>query len=75
MTPNEANDRIAIACGLSPIRLHSLNVEVRDGRWPVVRALYVPADGGELIRVLASLEAREDLAHIEVPVSTAPKTP
>lgn len=65
MTPNEANDAIAIACGLSPVRLHSLNIEVRDGRWPVVRALYAAAGGGDLIRVLATLEAREDITHVE----------
>lgn len=67
MSPNDANDAIVKACGLSPDRLHSMNIEIRDGRWPVVRALYVPQDGGELIRVLASLEAREDITHIELP--------
>lgn len=66
MTPNEANDAIVRACGLPTERLHSMNIEVRDGRWPVVRALYVPEDSGELIRVLATLEAKEDIAHIEI---------
>ena len=75
MTPNQANDAIAVACGLSPVRLHSLNVEVRDGRWPVVRALYVPEGGGELIRVLATLTPREDITHVELPEApTAPPT-
>ena len=67
MTADEFNDQLAISCGLSPIHLHSLNVEVRMGRWPVVRALYVPEDGAELIRILATLEPREDITHVELP--------
>lgn len=65
MTPNEANNAIVIACGLSPARLHSMNIEIREGRWPVVRALYSPESGGELIRILASLEVKEDITHVE----------
>ena len=66
MTPTQANDAIAQACGLPTERLHSMNIEIRDGQWPVVRALYVPEDSGDLIRVLATLEAKEDIAHIEI---------
>lgn len=63
--PNEVNDAIAIACGFSPERLHSLTICVVADRWPVVKALYVPLDNGELTRILASLEAKEDIMHVE----------
>lgn len=69
MDPNEANDAIARSCGLSPDGLISLNIEIRDGRWPVVRALYALPDCAEPVRILATLVAREDIAHIEVPIA------
>lgn len=74
MRPKELNLAIARACGLSTDRLISVDLEIRSGRWPVVRALYVPEDGGELIRILASLEAHEDITHVEIP-DPAPKAP
>lgn len=75
MSPDKINDQIARACGVSPGRCTSLDIRVRPGQWPTVTALIVPDDAGELLRVLATLEPIEDLAHIEVPIPTAPTTP
>ena len=67
MTPNEINDAIILACGIRPDRLHSLNIEIRDGRWPVIRAMYLPEGTTELVRLLATLEPKEDITHVELP--------
>jgi len=69
--PDALNDAIARACGIPPERLSGLDIRVRPGQWPTVTALIVPEDGGELIRVLATLEPREDLVHIEIPTKNA----
>jgi hypothetical protein len=75
VSPNEANDAIARACGLPTERLAKLNITVQADRWPVLHAIYLPDGVDGLVDVLGSLELREDLAHIEVPEPPAPKPP
>ena len=67
MEPNEVNDAIVKACGLSPEHMFSMNIEIRDGRLPVVRALYALPDCAEPVRILATLYPREDITHVEMP--------
>lgn len=74
MSPNDLNLAIARACGLSTDGLQSLTLEVRCGRWPVVRALYVPESGDELVRVLvASIEPPCGVANASKPTTEADK--
>ncbi|MBY0469282.1 MAG: hypothetical protein K2Q07_09925 [Burkholderiaceae bacterium] len=75
MSPNQVNDAIARACGLPSDRLAKMSITVHADRWPVVHAIYLPDDVGNLVDVLGSLELREDLAHIELPDPPAQTPP
>lgn len=74
MKPNGLNDAIARACGLPTERLVRLTIDVLPDHMPVVRAYYMPEGAEQLVEVLGSLVFREDLAHIEIPI-TAPQAP
>lgn len=71
MTANDLNNELARAMGLPSVGLISIRLEVADGKWPTVRALYEMHALSDTAKQTLGAFAPDGIAHLEL--STSPK--